>query len=147
MINLGIRVFDRLRHFLDICSTWTLHNFCSWVELGLFEKGCKVWSTSHVPIHLMKQFKKGYNLSFYVTFWFQTSWNFSNCQDGLMIRWCSWKRHVEHKPTFEKGQHVRKGVLSKFKLGLISIHLTSTLPSPLPKLWTRDHDHCLIYPT
>ena len=38
------------------------------------------------------------------------------------------------KPTFEKGQHVSKGVLSKFKLGLISIDLTSALPSPLPKL-------------
>jgi hypothetical protein len=46
MINPIIRVFDQLRHFLDICSTRTLHDFCSWVELELFEQGCKVWLTS-----------------------------------------------------------------------------------------------------
>ena len=33
--------------------------------------------------------------------------------------------------TFEKGQHVSKGVLSKFKLGLIFIDLTLTPSSPL----------------
>jgi len=37
------------------------------------------------------------------------------------------------KPTFEKGQPVSKGVLSKFKLGLLFIDLTSTPASPLQK--------------
>ena len=46
-------------------------------------------------------------------------------------------RHMEEAPstllryTFEKGQHVSKGVLSKFKLGLIFINLTLTASSPL----------------
>jgi hypothetical protein len=30
--------------------------------------------------HLVKSFQQAYNLSFHVTFWFQTSWNFSRDQ-------------------------------------------------------------------
>ena len=48
-------------------------------------------------------------------------------------------RHMKEAPsillryTFEKGQHVSKGVLSKFKLGLIFIDLTFTPSSPVPR--------------
>ena len=50
-----IRVLDRLRHFLDIGSTWTLHDFCS-----------------HSPDEAILEI-------------FQTLWNFSTDQDGCML--------------------------------------------------------------
>ena len=84
-VNPGIWGFDQLRPFLDICSTRTLNDFCCRVQLESFGQGSKIWSTSHIPIYLIKQFNQGYNLSFHMTSWLQTSRNFSTGQDGCML--------------------------------------------------------------
>ena len=89
---------------------------------------------THVLIHLIKQSKKDYNLSFHVTSWFQTPWNF------FPIIHVGGNWHEAHeRSTFnityvyisEKGQYASKGVLLKFKLELALVDLILTPSSPL----------------
>jgi hypothetical protein len=51
------RVLGHLGHFLGICSTWTLHDFCCRIHLESFGKSCKVWLMICNFIHLMVQFQ------------------------------------------------------------------------------------------
>ena len=99
----------------------------------MFEQVCNVCLSSHVLIHLIKQSKKDYNLSFHVTSRFQTSRNFSNHP-------CGWKidvRHMKEAPSTllrcisEKGQYASKGVLPMFTLELTLVDLILTPSSPL----------------
>ena len=83
-------------------------------------------------IHLIKQSKRGYNLSFHVTSWFQTPWNFSNHPCGWKLMWGTWKKHPQHYLGIYiwNGQYASKGVLLKFKLelALVDLILTPSLP-------------------
>jgi hypothetical protein len=47
--------------------------------------------------------------------------------------WDIWKKHIQHYSGIhlKRGQHISKGVLSKFKLGLIFINCILTSSSPL----------------
>ena len=58
----------------------------------------------------MKQIKQKCNLSFHVTFWLQTSWNFSNSHCRWKWMWGTWKGAPSTllNQTSKKGQHRSK---------------------------------------
>ena len=92
-----------MRHFIDLCSIRTLHDFCCRFQFESFGQGSKVRLTIYNSIHLIKQSKKECNSLFHATKYknemkfhmlmFMNAWMMlvrmkCRCQMQCLTPWC-----------------------------------------------------------